>query len=551
MANSTISAGLAYAATAGTGNSTISAAFVYVASYPAIRLIQWDLRIDWNMDGTYTDESAYLIAANGSMRLANPEDSITAGRGIVDSASVTLDNASGRFSPLNTASALTADIAGGGAYHVPMYLRVSVDGVPNYSRVFSGVLKIPAQIGATSKQHPTVTFDCRSWDEVILQQRVSTLQSVFVAIADGGYTEEEIIAQWLTDAGMTDGVEFTSQAHAGTATLDPGLWTIPWAWLDDESPITDIWQLAAACGGRFYADPDGVFRYENAAHWLYSPHTVSQATLTKDNFVTLSPWYDDGELYKAVEVEVSPRELLDASVIWKSEAVETIPANSTRTIVARMRQPAYGITTPVQGTDWIAITSGGANISANITISFPAPTKYAQRVSLAITNSHATQAANLVVLQLQGQAVDGQRRGSESKTSTDAFWVKGARTNWGRTGRTRSVTGNPYIQSTAQGAMLAEFLRDRMSLPRLTFKVSNVNGIPGRRLGDRLTLVDADVMTSSQDCFLTEINWTLGRNGFRQNYVGIDATSLYPYQTTYFVLGTSVLHLTASARVFY
>ncbi len=517
------------------------------------RLIQWDLRIDWNMDGTYTDESAYLIAANGSMRLANPEDSITAGRGIVDGASVTLDNATGRFSPLNTASPLTADIANGGAYHVPMYLRVSVDGVPNYARVFSGVLKIPSELGATSKQHPTVTFDCRSWDEVILQQRVSTLQSVFVAIADGGYTEEEIIAQWLTDAGMTDGVEFTSQAHAGTATatLDPGLWVIPWAWLDDESPITDIWQLAAAAGGRFYADPDGVFRYENAAHWLYSPHDTSQATLTKDNFVTLTPWYDDGELYKAVEVEVSPRELLDASVIWKSEAVETIPAASTRTIVARMRQPAYNIATPAQGTDWVAITSGGANISGSVTITIPAPTKYAQRVSLEIANSHATQAANLVILQLQGQAVDGQRRGSESKTSTNAFWVKGARTNWGRTGRTRSVTGNPYIQSTAQGAMLAEFLRDRMELPRLSFKVANVNGIPGRRLGDRLTLTDADVMTSSAQMFTTEIEWRLGREGFRQTYTGIDATGLYPFQNSYFVLGISLLDASASARLFY
>jgi len=500
------------------------------------------------MDGTYTDESAYLISADGGMRLANPEDSITSGRGIVDSASITLDNATGRFSPLNTASAITADIANGGAYHIPMYLRVSVDGVPNYSRVFTGVLKIPSEFGATSRQHPTVTFECRSWDEVILQQRVSTLQSAFVAIYDDGYTEEQIIAKWLTDAGMTDGVEFTSQAFGGTPTLDPGLWVIPWAWLDDESPITDIWQLAAAAGGRFYADPDGVFRYENAAHWLYAPHPTSQATLTKDDFQTLTPWYDDGELYKAVEVEIAPRELLDSSVIWKADIVETIPANSSRTIVARMRQPAYAITTPVQSTDWVAITSGGTDISSSVSIVL---TKYAQRVSLEITNAHATQAANLVVLQLRGQAVDGARRGSESKTSTNAFWVKGVRTNWGRTGRTRSLSSNPYIQSSAQGAMLAEFLRDRMELPRLNFKLSNVNGIPARRLGDRLTVTDADVMTSSRDFFLTEISFRLGREGFRQDYVGIDATTLYPYSSSYFIINTNALHASASARVFY
>ena len=513
------------------------------------RLIQWDLRIDWNMDGTYTDESAYLISADGSIRLNNPEDSITAGRGIVDTASITLDNASGRFSPLNTASAITADIASGGAYHVPMYLQVSVDGVPNYSRVFTGILKIPAELGATSRQHPSITFECRSWDEAILQQRVSTLEATFASIYNEGYTEEEIIARWLTDAGMVDGTQFRSQAY-GTPTLEPGLFIIPWAWLDDESPITDIWQLAAAAGGRFYCDPDGLFRYENAAHWLYAPHTTSQATLTKSDFVTLQPSYDDDELYKTVEVEVSPRELLDFSVVWKADGVEVIPPSSSRTIIARLRQPAYTITTPEITTDWIAITSGGSIISSSISMAL---TSYAQRVEVVITNAHATQAANMVFLQLRGQAVDGQRRSSEQKTSTNTFWVRGVRAvaSWARTGRTRTVTGNPYVQSAAQGAMLAEFLRDRYELPRLTFKVSNVNGIPARRLGDRLTLTDADVMTSERDMFLTEINFRLNKSGFRQDYLGIDATSLYPYQASYFMIGTDTLQAVTSARVFY
>ena len=502
------------------------------------------------MDGTYTDESAYLIAADGSLRLNNPEDSITAGRGIVDTASITLDNASGRFSPLNTASAITADIASGGAYHVPMYLRVSVDGVPNYSRVFTGILKIPAELGATSRQHPAITFECRSWDEAILQQRVSTTAAVFASIFDDGYSEEQIIARYLTDAGMVDGVQFRSQAYGSTPTLDPGLFIIPWAWLDDESPITDIWQLAAAAGGRFYCDPDGLFRYENAAHWLYAPHATSQATLGKSDFVTLQPTYADDDLYKTVEVEISPRELLDSSVIWKADGVEVIPPASSRTIIARLRQPAYTITTPEMTTDWIAITSGGTAISDSVSLVL---TKYAQRVEIAITNAHATQAANLVFLQLRGQAVDGQRRGSEQKTSSNAFWVRGARAvaSWARTGRTRTVTGNAYIQSSSQGAMLAEFLRDRYETPRLSFRVTNVNGIPARRLGDRVTLTDADVMTDSRDIFLTEINFRLNSSGFRQDYAGVDATGLYPYGGSYFIIGTDSLQAVTSARVFY
>ena len=518
------------------------------------RIIQWDLEIDWNMDGVYTNESAYLIQANGSMQLNNPADSITAGRGIVDSASIALDNADGRFSPLNTGSPITADIAGGGAYHVPMYLRVSTDGVPTYTRVFTGLLKIPRELGATSQQHPIIMFECRSWDEAILQKRVSTLASIFGGIYDNGDNEEEIIAQWLADGGMTDGSEFTSQAFGGTATLDAGFFAIPWAWLDEESAIVDCWQLAASAGGRFYCDPDGKFRYENAAHWLLSPHDTVQAALTKSDFVTLQPWYEDSEIYKSVDVEVSPRELLDSSVVWRSDIVEVIPPSTTREIVAKYRQPVYALTTPVSTTDFLAITSGGIAITSDVTVSVSAATSFAQRVTLSVANANTGHAANMVLFQLRGQAVDGARRNSEKQESSNTFWTQGARTNWARTGRTRNVRGNSYIQTSAQGAMLAEFLRDRYQTPRLFFKISGVAGVPGRRLGDRLSITDADVMTSSREMFLTGIGWRLSQDGFQQDYTGIDAAALYPYSDTtpgYFLIGTSTLKVAASDRIFY
>ena len=71
------------------------------------------LYVAW--DGTnYIDESAYLIDAQGDVRYVAPYSSLVGGAGITDQMTFTLDNASGRFSPLNTSGALYASIGSGG-----------------------------------------------------------------------------------------------------------------------------------------------------------------------------------------------------------------------------------------------------------------------------------------------------------------------------------------------------------------------------------------------------------------------------------------------------
>jgi hypothetical protein len=496
------------------------------------RVIAWQFFVDWDFDNTYTNESANMISASGSMRLHPPAAQITSSSGIVDRAQFVLRNPAGRYSPLNTSGALYAAIGEGAAYHAPCYLNVSIDGGSNYTRIFTGVMKIPAETGATSKSAPTVTLDCRSRDDLLLQKRLSSTLSEFVNIHDNGETEEQIIARWLTLVGLTDGTDFVSQAYAEansvTATLDRGLWVVPWAWLDDESPLEEIWALAAACGGRFYCDPNGVFRYENAAHWLGSPHDTSQATLTRSSFERIRPQYQDGELFESVTVEVSPRDILDGTTIWEADTPITIPADGTKLVIAKMRQPVYALT----AVNYTAITSGGLDISADVTVS--ARVDYAQRIEITLANAHATQAAVLVVLTITGQPVGGNRSEEQSKSSADSFWTS-------RTGRNRSVRGNPFIQTSGQGAMLAEFLRDWHERPRLFFAVDGVPGIPGRRLGDRLTLQEPDAMSVDRDAYLIGVTWTLGNTGYKQNYELIDATGLYKYGGDYFIIGTDKL----------
>lgn len=495
------------------------------------RTVVWRLYVAW--DGTnYIDESARLIQASGENRLTSP-DQVGSGRGIVDRCQLDLQNADGRYSPLNTSSPIYSYISGGGAYHRPMYLEVSINGGTNYYRVFTGVIKLPQERTATPNQIATVSVECRSRDELLLGRRMSTTAVDMAAANAAGYTEGDVIAAWLTAAGIS-------------ATVDEGMFVIPWAWMDDESVLEEIWQLAAACGGRFYCDPDGVWRYEDVTHWLKSPHTTSQETLTRDDFSDLSPVYSDSELYSTITVETSPREAGTLDKLWEPDEPVSVAPSSTKTMTARLTAPACRIDAPT----WNAATAGGNDITASVSVSVTAAS--VQRVELSITNSHATEAAYLHPMLLTGRKLEGGPTQEETRTSgthgsNGAFWTA-------RGARSKALRGNAYIQTRAHAAALALYLLHRSEYPRLTYRLRGCPGKSARRCGDRITINDTALMSTARDAFVTGITWRLTGNGFYQDLECIDAAGLYPNQASgYFVLGTNKLGASGSltAPIFY
>ena len=502
------------------------------------REIKYQLYIAW--DGTtYVDESSRFIRANGEIRYAPIEESISTGRGIVDIMTVTLDNATSRYSPMNTAGALYTYIQDGKAYHAPVYLNVSIDDGASYFRLFTGVIKIPKEKAPTMKEGATVEIDCRSRDELLMQKRLSTTLANFRTYHDSGYTESSLMAAWLVQAGFS----------SGDYTLDAGTQRIDWAWLDDESPLEEMWSLAAACGGRFFADNTGEFVYENVGHWLTATRSAtSQETLTESGWQRLTPEYDDKELYNVVTVEASPRVIAAQDILWEPDETIYIPADSTKKVVARMRQPAYYIADAVYG----ASSGGGTNLTSDISI---AQVNYAQRVELTITNANVLYGAYLRPLQILGQAVGGAPTQEETRTSAEhgnnsAFFTSV------RGGRTRSIRGNVYIQFRDQAGALAEMLINRLEWPRLSFKV---NGVPGieRYLGDRITIDDSSIMSAPIEVLIVGINWRLSKDsGYAHDIDAIDASNLYPFATTtpgYFRIGTNELGAAdpQNGRVFY
>lgn len=470
-------------------------------------------RVQVYWDGTNAEnETAYLVRASGSTRFSAPGEAILSGRGMTDDLTVTLRNAAGRYSPLLTTGALYSYISGGGYYQKKITFEVSIDGGSNYTPIFTGVVKSLQESGTTSREAPEVTLTCRSSDEKALQRKYTSTRSGMATRYDEGWTESETMAAFLEAIGYS-GTDYT---------LDPGLWIIPWTWTDDESVLEEMWQLAAACGGRFYCSPAGKFVYENATHWL--GHSASAETLDTNDFSTLRVKYDDANLFDSVTVEVAPRQIVASDVLWEPDEDIVIPAGSTKNVVAKLRTPVYA----VDATPYTATTAGGVDITADVSLS---ETEYAQRVTLAFTNANTVYAAHIRGLQIIGRGVVGAPSVEETATSADAFWT-------GRVGRNRSLRGNPYIQSRPQGAMLAAMLKDWQDTPRLTFQLQGCPGKPTRTLGQRVTVSDSKSLSANRDMFITGISWRYGPEGFLQDLEGVDATSYYPY-SQYCIIGSA------------
>ena len=474
-------------------------------------LIAWD-------GTTYIDETANFVSATGSTKMSAPGNSIISPKGTVDNMTVVLYNRDRRYSPLNTSSALYAYIQNGGAYHRPIRFEVSIDG-GIFSRVFTGVIKIPVEGTPTPKQEGTVSIECRSMDELLLQLKISTTGLALKNGADNPTTESEIIESILTHPD----VNFTNYD------LDRGFFTIPYFWMDDESVMEEIWSIAAACGGAVFTEPDGRLVYRNFQNWVAGLSQGKVKTFSRGDFTDLKVKWNDDDLYSAATVEASPRGLGENSVIWEPDDEITVPANGTRTVLAKLRQAAYFISE----VSYQAVSSGGASLSVYVSVNAEV---FAQRVNLVFTNTHPTQAANIKTLQIKGTPVVGTPTVEETVNSASSFWSS-------RKGRTRTLRNNVYVQSRAHAKALAQFLVNASEKPKVTYTIVNTPGSPAYSLGKLIGITDAKIISGERDAFITSVNWSYtSAGGYVQTIEAIDTSVVLAYNASdYFVIGTSTM----------
>lgn len=484
-----------------------------------------------------------MVSATGSLRVVAPDEYLTGGRGQVGSCSIAMHNPDGRYSHGNWAGPLFQNLYDGGSYYAPMYLEVSVDGVPTYSRIFTGVIKaIPESHGGGEY----VRFECRDNAELLMQSKSS---SGLYEIQD----EATLIGYYIGHAGVTT-----------TLVDDPPMFVIPFAWLDDESPWEDIQALASACGGRFYCGRVGNFNYENAASWVTgTTHTVNQATIYADQGLIvradaqlcdrIDVTYDGDDVYKTTTVEFAQRTMRGYQQIWKDEEVKVVPAGGELTVIAKFRAAVSTdidtFTSPVRGTNFKACTSGGVDISDDVHIAI---TRYAQRAELVITNNNATHDAYMVKLDLWSKPIEGRPQQEIKRTSTNAFWTN-------RPARARSIrNGNPYLETEQQANMLTEMVVDQSELPRTYATAYGVPGTPTRAPGDRVTLVSGttsadgtQVYHLNEPFYVIGISWQLAES-YTQDLQCIAVRGVYA-SDNYHLIGQDLLGATGPnvAQLFY
>lgn len=514
----------------------------------ATRDVRWELYIEW--DGTNpVDESSRLLSATGNYRINAPGTPTISGGGIVSQCTLILNNYDRRYSTNNAEGYIYNHGSSFGKYHhKEMYLNVSIDGGSNYYRIFSGVVVEINEIAPTVGEAGTVAIDCRDYSELYLDQRASTATADMLTLYNGDSTESDVIEQFLTDMGL----------GGGSLTLDAGMFSVPVAWMDDESPIEECWNVAAAAGGWFYADTweeaQPAFVYRNAQHWV----TAAISTSNPDNelhrdagdFQQLQVKYDHSELYRDVTVEWASRKVASTDTIWEPEDAIIIPADSEKTVTATFRTPVYDIETLT----YSAATAGGIDISADV--SAVLGTEYAQRVDITWTNAHTTYAAILKNVIMTGKPIEGGPDGESTTESSHTYW-SGVTSGL----KKRALRSNVWVQTETHAEVLSQMLADIHEQPAAMYTITGVKGDPERKLGQKLRLYDDTAFdTANEKMYIIGLDFSLGLSGYMQNITAIDSEVMYAYTETdpaYFVMGTNRISInsgdagTNRGRLFY
>lgn len=494
------------------------------------------VEVDWDRDGNYTDETNNFISATGGNTLVAPKDSFTGGNGTVDQCTIRLWNGSFRYSTKNTSSPLYSIIANGGYFQARVRFSVTIDGL--LTQLFFGVLRNIVESPPTSTQSSQITLDCRSYDDVIMQAKFSTTRADFVANNKYPKTEDKHIIDLLTESGLVDGVHFVSAAyaasHPGTqVTIDTGCFLISYAWVDDESPLEDIWNMVGGCLGWFFTDRLGKFHYVNITGMTPSAngvHNVGAPLVLNDgNTKKIQFTWDDSDLYNEVVLEVAPREIGPTGEVWKNAQPITIAGNSSETINAKFSRPMV----QYNGIQWDARDAAGRNMAASIAFT---STFYAQRAQLVFTNS-STKTVYVTGINIQGSMLEGGREYEIVKRSTLGFWETVAGNSTKRGARTKSIRGNVYVQHRSHAEWAAQYLLKRFELPNIVLDVDGVNN-PAAVVGRGITLQYPGMISTPISAIIMKTNWTAGVQGFTLDLEAADLTSSFTC-TPYFVVGTN------------
>ncbi len=476
-----------------------------------------EVKVEFQWDGaSWTDETAYLVTASGTYEYFPPNESYQSAKSMIQSASVTLDNKSFRFSAWHPSSILYPYRTQGGAYHRRCRLQVRIDGGA-WETIFLGYVKLPDDAYARGQ----VTF--RVWDVgEILRDRHSTpvLENML---------EHDLVIYYLKDvAGLLDGIDFISPAYAAahsvTATIDYSTARIRYSWLDDEPVWDELADVAQASGSRVYVDRQGRVHFEKGWQWT-NLAGLSAETLSEDDWQEFEPAIADRAFYDEVVVTYASRLPGDSqAMIWELREPKLILPGTIETITARFQHPARNIAYPQSGVHYHLQFLDGRDATGSGEV-LPEFQFYGQQAIISIWNTFSN-ALVFTKAQIVGQPLLGGPTEQVKRTTGAGFR------------RTLEVRSNPYVQSKQQAEAIASFLAWWYEQAKFTYRISGVRGKPTRQLGSRIIIRADGVQLNG---LVIRLGWSLTARERAWVYVQ-DMTmveSVFP--SDYYIVGLAQL----------
>ncbi|MBA3875566.1 MAG: hypothetical protein C0498_01295 [Anaerolinea sp.] len=231
----------------------IPAPALVVAAKAAVRTVTAKLWVDWDGDGVFTDESAYVTEMRGIEAADTQTRYLSASEVVIE-----LDNSTGRYGADNQSSPIYAYLTRTGQ---KAYVELGYNGV--VARI--GTYWIEKLDTATTRKEATMR----------LLDRVGQLGDVRISLApDANKLTSAVFVSMCAAAGLA----------ASEYGYDTGTRTVAYVVAGAERAIGELMQLAQAEGGRIFVDGNGVLQFWNAEHHVAALRTPL-ITLTRSAHV--------------------------------------------------------------------------------------------------------------------------------------------------------------------------------------------------------------------------------------------------------------------------
>lgn len=398
----------------------------------------------------YFDESAYLLSLSWERGFNLPQGGLTKAL-----AEAKLDNTSGRFLPNYMGGNSELYTAIQPRKPVIINAGFKVNNVDQTIPQFSGLLSKQPAIDIKNRE---VTLEANDYGAYF--QNANLGNSAMYT----GVKTDTLIKNILAQQGMS-----TAQYH-----IDAGLNTIPFAYFDSQSKLSDIInELVQSENGQFYQDEMGVFRFENRQHWDSAPYTqVQKIILTGQVIQAQAP--NDDHIINVVEVSINPRVKASGATIYTLSGQIALQTGDTDIFVdflnpvMQANAPSYTGNTQADGS--------GTNVTASISVK--STSLFSQSAKYTFQNSSSS-IVYITVMTITGRWAVAQYPTPQTIRVQDDSSV---------TAYQQQVLSidNQYIQDPIWAQSLGQVILSDFSDPD-NIQVITIRAIPELQIGDLIS----------------------------------------------------------------